>query len=189
MDPGIDHMLAMKCIDEAHDSGSKVNINPIFFQLAQPNNYTYISCFNNNYSGQQCSNVQVISFESFCGALPAPENSENVLRYKFSWSPRGVLLAHLNSAKYLKDGKIVEVTAGGALLDHHFDVNFMPGFAFVGYPNRDSTIYSTLYNIDGECTTLLRGTLRYRVCTYNIIYCPSNHCLPLHAQTHSLQSN
>ena len=34
----------------------------------------------------------VKSFVSFCGGLPAPEASNNPLGYKFSWSPRGVLL-------------------------------------------------------------------------------------------------
>jgi saccharopine dehydrogenase (NADP+, L-glutamate forming) len=35
-----------------------------------------------------------------------------------------------------------------------------PAFAFVGYPNRDSTPYSKRYNIP-ESQTVLRGTLRY----------------------------
>jgi len=29
---------------------------------------------------------------SFAGGLPAPEASDNALRYKFSWSPKGVLM-------------------------------------------------------------------------------------------------
>ena len=35
----------------------------------------------------------VKSYESYCGALPAPEASRNEMGYKFSWSPRGVLMA------------------------------------------------------------------------------------------------
>ena len=45
----------------------------------------------------------VRSFASFCGGLPAPEHAEATggpLRYKFSWSPRGVLSAALNGARY-----------------------------------------------------------------------------------------
>ncbi|KAJ1556966.1 hypothetical protein HK405_001246, partial [Cladochytrium tenue] len=45
------------------------------------------------------------SFVSWCGGLPAPEASDNPLAYKFSWSPRGVLLAGLNSATFRRDGK------------------------------------------------------------------------------------
>ena len=35
-----------------------------------------------------------------------------------------------------------------------------PAFAFVGYPNRDSSPYKERYNIP-EAHTILRGTLRY----------------------------
>ena len=37
---------------------------------------------------------QVLSFTSFCGGLPAPEASDVLLGYKFSWSPRVVLNMH-----------------------------------------------------------------------------------------------
>jgi saccharopine dehydrogenase (NADP+, L-glutamate forming) len=36
-----------------------------------------------------------------------------------------------------------------------------PGFAFVAYPNRDSTPYKERYNIP-EAQTIVRGTLRYQ---------------------------
>ena len=43
----------------------------------------------------------IVSFTSFCGGLPAPENAEGVpLKYKFSWSPKGVLSAALNGARF-----------------------------------------------------------------------------------------
>ena len=48
LDPGIDHMLAMECIDHAHTKGGVVK-----------------------------------SFVSYCGGLPAPENADNPLGYKF----------------------------------------------------------------------------------------------------------
>ena len=47
-------------------------------------------------------NKPVRSFTSFCGGLPAPEHAEGgvPLKYKFSWSPRGVLSAALNGARF-----------------------------------------------------------------------------------------
>jgi saccharopine dehydrogenase (NADP+, L-glutamate forming) len=71
LDPGIDHLYAVKMIDEIHAKHAKL-----------------------------------LSFLSYCGGLPAPENSGNPLGYKFSWSSRGVLLALRNSAKYWKDGNV-----------------------------------------------------------------------------------
>ncbi|WAR25052.1 AASS-like protein [Mya arenaria] len=89
---------------------------------------------------------KISSYVSYCGGLPAPENSNTPLRYKFSWYPKGVLMNCLSGAKYLKDGKPLE---------------FMPGFNLEGFPNRDSTIYTDEYGIR-DAHTCIRGTIRYK---------------------------
>lgn len=87
LDPGIDHMLAMELFEIIRDDGGRID-----------------------------------SYVSYCGGLPAPEHADNPLRYKFrfgentyfcesdlfscSWSPRGVLAALLNPAKYLINSKV-----------------------------------------------------------------------------------
>ena len=125
MDPGIDHLYAVKTIEEVHAAGGKIK-----------------------------------SFLSYCGGLPAPECSDNPLGYKFSWSSRGVLLALRNAAKVWQDGKIVEI-ASKDLMDSAKPYFIMPGFAFVAYPNRDSTPYKERYNIP-EADTITRGSMRYQ---------------------------
>ncbi|ORX61595.1 saccharopine dehydrogenase [Hesseltinella vesiculosa] len=125
LDPGIDHLYAVRTIEEVHQKEGKM-----------------------------------MEFISFCGGLPAPEDSNNPFGYKFSWSARGVLLALNNTAKYLENGKVVEVS-GTALMDSARKLpTGYPGFAFVGYGNRDSTPYDKRYHIP-EATTIIRGTLRY----------------------------
>ncbi|KAF3902766.1 hypothetical protein AA313_de0204039 [Arthrobotrys entomopaga] len=124
LDPGIDHLYAVKTIEEVHKEGGKI-----------------------------------LSFLSYCGGLPAPENSGNPLGYKFSWSPRGVLLALRNAARFYKGGEIVDV-AGPDLMATAKPYHIYPGFALVAYPNRDSTPYKERYNIP-EAQTIIRGTLRY----------------------------
>lgn len=57
---------------------------------------------------------------------------------------------------------MVEVVAGGGLLDSGCALDFLPGFALEGYPNRDSLRYAQLYGIAAEAHTMLRGSLRYR---------------------------
>ncbi|XP_033150839.1 alpha-aminoadipic semialdehyde synthase, mitochondrial [Drosophila busckii] len=104
----------------------------------------------------------VESFVSYCGGLPAPEHSNNSLRYKFSWSPRGVLLNTLSAAKYLSQGQIVEISGGGELMSNPRSLDFLPGFALEGFPNRDSTKYGQLYGLSRDVHTLLRGTIRYK---------------------------
>ncbi len=124
VDPGVDHLYAVKTIDEVHAAGGKIK-----------------------------------SFLSYCGGLPAPEDSGNPLGYKFSWSSRGVLLALRNDAKFWKDGKIVNVP-GPELMGVAKPYFIYPGFASVAYPNRDSTEYKERYKIP-EAETVVRGTLRY----------------------------
>ncbi|KAI5463633.1 saccharopine dehydrogenase [Mariannaea sp. PMI_226] len=98
---------------------------------------------------------KIISFKSFCGGLPAPEDSDNPLGY----NSRGVLLALRNSASFWQDGKIVNVE-GPELMATAKPYHIYPGYAFVAYPNRDSTVYKERYNIP-EAETIIRGTLRY----------------------------
>lgn len=125
LDPGIDHMSAMRIIDGIHDREGAV-----------------------------------LEFYSICGALPAPEAAGNPFRYKFSWSPKGVVLAGNNDAVYLKQGKVVELPTKD-LFKKPFGVSF-PGVGELEvYPNRDSLAYRDIYGIP-EVQTLLRGTFRYR---------------------------
>ena len=125
LDPGIDHLWAVKTISEVHEAGGKIN-----------------------------------GFLSYCGGLPAPEASDNPLGYKFSWSSRGVLLALRNAAKFYQDGHVKEI-AGPELMASAKPYYIYPGFAFVAYPNRDSTPYRERYSIP-EAQTVIRGTLRYQ---------------------------
>jgi saccharopine dehydrogenase-like NADP-dependent oxidoreductase len=125
LDPGVDHMSAMKVIDKIHANGGKVG-----------------------------------EFYSLCGALPAPEAVDNPLGYKFSWSPKGVVLASRNSALYLKQGRRIYIEPSDLFKDT-FIYNF-PGIGELEvYPNRDSISYSEIYNIP-EVSTMYRGTLRYK---------------------------
>ncbi|KAM5189437.1 alpha-aminoadipic semialdehyde synthase, mitochondrial isoform 3-T3 [Callospermophilus lateralis] len=101
------------------------------------------------------------SYISYCGGIPAPEHSDNPLRYKFSWSPVGVLMNIMQPATYLLNGKVVNVTGGVSFLDAVTSMDYFPGLNLEGYPNRDSTRYAEIYGIP-SAHTLLRGTLRYK---------------------------
>ena len=102
----------------------------------------------------------VEEFYSLCGALPAPEAADNPLKYKFSWSPKGVILASRNSALYLNKGKKIFIKPEDLFKDR-FNYNF-PGIGDLDvYPNRDSISYMDIYGIP-ETRTMYRGTFRYK---------------------------
>ena len=101
---------------------------------------------------------EIHSFRSFCGGLPAPDANDNPLGYKFSWSPRGVVLAGRNEGRYKDKGEIVEVANERLFATHH--VTWIEDLGDLeAYPNRDSLPYIDLYGIP-ETHTMLRSTLR-----------------------------
>merc|ERR1712131_270259 len=105
--------------------------------------------------------AHIKSFTSFCGGLPAPESSDNALGYKFSWSPRGVLMAAMNPAIFQEGGKIKEIPAGGEILKDRMPINFYKGFALEALANRNSISYKEPYELE-DVDTIVRGTLRYQ---------------------------
>ncbi len=125
LDPGIDHMSAMRIIHAIRDRGGRVT-----------------------------------AFRSCCGGLPAPDANTNPWGYKFSWSPRGVVLAGRNPARYLLDGREVSVP-GPELFSDVTDTEVAGVGPLEVYPNRDSLIYVDLYGL-ASARTLMRGTFRYR---------------------------
>lgn len=102
---------------------------------------------------------KVVSFKSTTGALPSHEANNNPFGYKFSWSPRGVLLASRNPAKWLEDGR--EVSIPGEQLFENYYLQDIPGVGtFENYPNRDSTPYKDIYGLK-DAKTVYRGTFRF----------------------------
>jgi len=123
LDPGIDHMSAMRIIHDVKRRGGEIE-----------------------------------SFRSYCGGLPAPGSTDPCCKYKFSWSPRGVLMAGRNNARYLEDDKIIDIP-GSDLFKYHWPIK-IDDLNLETYPNRDSLPYIKLYGIP-ETKTMYRGTLRY----------------------------
>jgi len=123
VDPGIDHMSALRVIHRVEEKGGKI-----------------------------------ISFESITGGLPAPDANDNPFGYKFSWSPRGVVMAGKNDAIYLREDIEVQIE-GKDLFKHHWLKNVDSLGKLEVYPNRDSMLYLDLYGLH-DAQTIFRGTFR-----------------------------
>ena len=98
-------------------------------------------------------NTDVI-YESYCGGFPAIPNS---FKYKFSWSPAGVIKALNNDAKFISASKVKTVTPYKSINSY-----LINNEKFESYPNRDSTPYINEYNFDEQWNVkeFVRGTLR-----------------------------
>jgi alpha-aminoadipic semialdehyde synthase len=109
---------------------------------------------------------RVTSISSLCGGLPAPEAVlDNPLAYKFSWSPRGSLVAMQNDALYASGGQVVKVAGKDMLASARVSRAMGPAFALEVLPNRDSLPYAAKYGLGvvgtGGLERMFRGTLRY----------------------------
>jgi len=102
----------------------------------------------------------VTGFISYCGGLPDPKSNTNPFGYKFSWSPKGVLLASKKPAQYLKKNKKVFIPPS-RLFQNPATIHIKGIGELEGYPNRNSVPYIDLYQIHST-KTMFRGTLRYK---------------------------
>jgi len=101
---------------------------------------------------------KVRQFYSFCGGLPAPEDNDNPFGYKFSWSPKGVVLASRNAARFYENGQEINIPGQDLFLNYRIDTIEGLG-SFEVYPNRDSKPYRDLYGLK-NAETIMRGTYR-----------------------------
>ena len=124
LDPGIDHMSAMKIIHDIKNKGGKI-----------------------------------LSFESFCGGLIAPESDNNLWNYKFTWNPRNVVLAGQGgAAKFIQEGQYKYIPYNKVFRRTEF-LNVDGYGKFEAYANRDSLKYQSIYGLD-DAKTIFRGTIR-----------------------------
>lgn len=102
---------------------------------------------------------KITELVSLCGGLPDPIAADNPLKYKFSWSPRGVLNAASNAAQFLNNNKLIQIK-GEDLLKSAQPSSRFPTLRLEVLPNRNSLEYRELYKIN-DVNSICRGTLRY----------------------------
>jgi len=99
-------------------------------------------------------------FRSYCGGFPSQPND---FRYKFSWSPLGVLRALKTPARWIEDGTEARTDRPWKALSS-YSVELPAGGqeTFQAYPNRDSIPFAEQYGFpsDFNLQTFVRGTLR-----------------------------
>ena len=127
LDPGIDHLMAHKLIEDYRNSDQNLPENKL-------------------------------SFISYCGGIPKIPND---FKYKFSWSPLGVLKALKSPSKSILDSKeFYSDRPWNAISSYEAPLERPEKFEV--YPNRDSLPFLRQYNFDPkwQVKKFVRGTLR-----------------------------
>ena len=109
-------------------------------------------------ASDECGADNVLSFISYCGGIP---KHPNPFRYKFSWSPLGVLKALRSPSRSIRDFSELNVARPWHALSSYTAPLPAPE-TFEVYPNRDSIPFMTDYGFDPDWKVkeFVRGTLR-----------------------------
>ncbi|CUH65187.1 Spermidine synthase [Thalassovita gelatinovora] len=99
-----------------------------------------------------------LSFISYCGGVP---KHENPFRYKFSWSPLGVLKALRSPSRSIRDFEPFDVNRPWDAISS-YTAPLPTQEAFEVYPNRDSLPFMAQYGFNPAWPVrqFVRGTLR-----------------------------
>jgi len=99
-----------------------------------------------------------LSFISYCGGIP---KTPNPFRYKFSWSPLGVLKALRSPSRSIRDFKELDVARPWDAIST-YEAPLPNSESFEVYPNRDSIPFMAQYEFetDWKVKEFVRGTLR-----------------------------
>jgi saccharopine dehydrogenase (NADP+, L-glutamate forming) len=100
----------------------------------------------------------VLSFTSYCGGVPKVANA---FRYKFSWSPLGVLKALRSPSRSLRNFSELRVNRPWDAITA-YDAPLPVPESFEVYPNRDSLPFIEDYRFDPawKIRDFVRGTIR-----------------------------
>jgi len=105
-----------------------------------------------------CDANNDLTFISYCGGIP---KIPNPFRYKFSWSPLGVLRALKSPSKSIRNFETLDVARPWDAISS-YDAPLPSSESFEVYPNRDSIPFMSQYHFDPSWRVkeFVRGTLR-----------------------------
>ena len=109
-------------------------------------------------AAKACSPENELSFTSYCGGVP---KISNAFRYKFSWSPLGVLKALRSPSRSIRDFAEHRVARPWDAITR-YDAPLPQPESFEVYPNRDSVPFIAGYHFDPawKVRDFVRGTIR-----------------------------
>lgn len=174
--PGEWHVpLAKLCLEKTANFVSSSYISPEMLELNEDFEEANLACVNevgldpgidHSMAHYLVSDLKTsglnsnlsIDFISYCGGVP---KFPNPFRYKFSWSPAGVLKALKSPSKSIKNGKEWYVKRPWDAISSYI-APLPEAEEFEVYPNRDSLPFISQYNFDPDwnINQFVRGTLR-----------------------------
>lgn len=147
----------MRALDAQFIAAGLVSVNEVGLDPGIDHLMAHVLVDDFRASGQ-AGNDCALSFLSYCGGIPKVPNP---FRYKFSWSPLGVLKALKSPSKSIRDFAEFDVARPWDAISAYTAPLPHPE-TFEVYPNRDSLPFMEDYRFDPEwkIKEFVRGTLR-----------------------------
>ncbi len=103
-----------------------------------------------------------VVFNSYGAGLPLDQASDNPLRYKFSWSPLGVMRAYRRPARRISGGREVSIRADEIFVPRNIHQIELPELGPLEcHLNGDAVHYAELFGIRAVVREMGRYTCRY----------------------------
>lgn len=147
----------MRALDAAAKDAGVVSINEVGLDPGIDHLMAHVLV--DDYRRSEAYNAaNEISFISYCGGIP---KTPNPFRYKFSWSPLGVLKALRSPSRSIRAFEEFDVARPWDAISSYTAPLASPE-PFEVYPNRDSLPFIGDYKLEGEkhIKEFVRGTLR-----------------------------
>ncbi len=147
----------MRALDGAFRAGGLVSLNEIGLDPGIDHLMAHDLVADYRASGV-CDAENAVSFTSYCGGIP---KIPNAFRYKFSWSPLGVLKALRSPSRSIRHFTELAVRRPWDAITS-YDAPLPVPETFEVYPNRDSLPFVQEYRFDPtwKLRDFVRGTIR-----------------------------
>ncbi len=147
----------MKALDESFRKTGHVSVNEVGLDPGIDHLMAHDLVARYRASGAYHAD-NVLSFTSYCGGVPKVANA---FRYKFSWSPLGVLKALRSPSRSLRNFSELRVNRPWDAITS-YDAPLPVPESFEVYPNRDSLPFIEDYRFDPawKIRDFVRGTIR-----------------------------
>lgn len=105
----------------------------------------------------------VEEFYSYGAGFPEKSAADNPLKYKFTWSPIGVMRSYLRPGKIITKGEVKKIPANQMFFEENTHIIELEelGGKLECIPNGNSAHYAQLFNLSGKVNEMARYTCRW----------------------------
>jgi lysine 6-dehydrogenase len=105
---------------------------------------------------------EVCELHSYCGGIPEQEAADNPLKYKISWTWKGVLSFYKMPSRIIKDGRIIDIPGSDLHSEEWIQTIDFPGVGLLELiPNGDALAFAEYLGLSKTLRSATRCSMRW----------------------------